>query len=515
MGRQGCRHYTFEYSEALFCPVRDAGYYPGMSHYLPLSRVARLVGQSRSSIQRLIHDGQLATFDGMVEMAELLRVFPDVEWEDDGEYRRVEEIKANAFRKRIIERTLPDKEVLAERLYEMGKEFAAAKALLLHYDQVFRFLSDKLEDVAESGGATTKDAVAGLKQWLKRELIAAPQEAERAEQLLAQESVMRILSATVTVLPSGHEFFVEGNDTILEAALRAGIPLNYGCSNGNCGDCKAKLVSGQVKKVHPHDFPIKESEKADGVLLMCSYTPVSDVVIEARVAGAEDMPHQEIPARVKAVEVLNDRIAALHLTAPRSQRLRFLAGQRVVLAAGGVQGEYHIASCPCEDRHIELHIRRDNKAFSRRVFDELRKEDVVRLEGPAGQFVIKLDSRRPVIFVAWGDGFAPIKILIQHAMSLEVADSMHLYWVGGVTGHYQDNQCRAWADAYDNFFYTPLNAGEDMPALAQAILAAHPDLGHSDLYAAAPAPLLAALKTAARNHGLSPLGWHEEVLAEQ
>ena len=483
-----------------------------MSHFLPLSRVARLVGQSRAAIQRLIHDGQLSTFDGMVEMAELLRVFPDVKWEDDGEFRRVEEIKANAFRKRIIERTLPDKEVLAERLYEAGKEFAAAKALLLHYDEVFRFLGDKLEDVAEAGGSATQSAVAGLKQWLKRELDAAPQEAERAEQLLAQESVMRILSATVTVQPSGHEFFVEGNDTLLEAALRAGIPLNYGCSNGNCGDCKVRLVSGQVKKVHPHDYPLKESEKAEGAILMCSYTPITDVVIEASVAGAEDLPHQEIPARVKAVELINDRIAALHLTAPRSQRLRFLAGQRVTLASGGVSGEYHIASCPCEDRHIELHIRRDNKPFSRRVFDELRKEDPVLLEGPAGRFVITLDSRRPVIFVAWGDGFAPIKSLIQHAMSLEVSESMHLYWVDGGQGHYQDNLCRAWADAYDNFFYTPLAGDRSASDWVPTILAAHGDLSHCDLYAAAPEGLLRPLREAALVRGLSPLGWHEEML---
>ena len=86
-----------------------------------------------------------------------------------------------------------------------------------------------------------------------------------------------------TVQPSGHEFFVEGNDTVLEAALRAGIPLNYGCSNGNCGDCKVRLVSGQVQKVHPHDFALKEAEKANGDFLMCSYTPVTDIVIEANV----------------------------------------------------------------------------------------------------------------------------------------------------------------------------------------------------------------------------------------
>jgi CDP-4-dehydro-6-deoxyglucose reductase len=485
---------------------------PLMAHYLPLSRVARLVGQSRSAIQRMIHDGELSTFDGMVDMNELLRVFPNVQWEDDGEYKRVEEIKAKAFGKRVFERTLPDKAVLAERLFELGKEFAAAKSLLLHYDEVFRFLGDKLQDVAESGGSGTADAVAGLKQWLKRELEAAPGEAERAEALLAQESVMRIMSVQVTVQPAGHEFFVEGSDTLLEAALRAGIPLDYGCSNGNCGECKARLVSGQVKKVHPHDYVLKEQDRANGAILLCSYAPITDVVVEARVAGADDIPEQTIPTKVKTVEMFNDHLAALHLTAPRSQRLRFLAGQHVTLSAEGVEGEYYVASCPCEDRHIELHVRRDNRGFSRKVFDGLCKEDGVQITGPRGRFVMRLDSRRPVIFIAWEEGFAPIKSLVQHAMSLEIAESMHLYWAAGEAGHYQDNLCRAWADALDEFSYQPLDLGQGAAAVAEAILSRHPDLSRADVYAAGPDTFLKALEAGALARGLSPLGWHGEII---
>ncbi len=483
-----------------------------MPHYLPLSRVARLVGQSRSVIQRMIHDGELQTFDGMVDMEELLRVFPDVQWEEDGEYQRVEEIKEKAFGRRVFERTLPDKVVLAERLYELGKEFAAAKSLLLHYDEVFRFLGDKLNDVAETGGAATSDAVAGVKQWLKREIDAVPQGAERAEALLAQESVMRIMSAHVTVQPSGHEFFVEGNDTLLEAALRAGIPLDYGCSNGNCGECQARLVSGQVRKVHPHDFAFKEIDRNNGAFLLCSYTAITDVEIEANVSGAADIPHQEILTKVKSVEYLNEHIAALHLLAPRSQRLRFLAGQRVTLNADGVLGEYYVASCPCEDRHIELHVRRDNRPFARKVFDGLGREDPVRIEGPQGRFVIQLDSRRPVIFVAWEDGFAPVKSLIQHAMSLELAETMHLYWAASDLGHYQDNLCRAWTDALDNFHYHPLDTAPGGKRVCEAILANHPDLSHTDLYATGPSHFLRSLEDGALARGLSPMGWHGETI---
>jgi CDP-4-dehydro-6-deoxyglucose reductase len=138
------------------------------------------------------------------------------------------------------------------------------------------------------------------------------------------------MSAQVTIQPSGHEFFVEGNDTLLEAALRAGIPLNYGCSNGNCGDCKARLVSGQVEKGAPARFRVERSGQGPTALFCCAPTPRLPMwVIEATVSGAEDIPEQGIVTKVKAVEKLGEDIAALHLTAPRSQRLRFLAGQHV------------------------------------------------------------------------------------------------------------------------------------------------------------------------------------------
>ena len=482
-----------------------------MAHILPLSRVARLVGVSRATLQKMIRNGELETFDGQVDMDELLRAFPDVQWEDDGEYKRVEEIKRKAFGKRMAERILPDKEVLAERLFELGKEFAGAKSLLLHYDQIFGWLNRRLVEVSEVDPGAS-DALMSLKIWLRQQLDAAPEEAERGKALLAEESVMRVMAARVVVRPSGHEFYVEGNDTLLEAALRAGIPLNYGCSNGNCGDCKARLISGQVTKVHPHDYTLKEAEKADGALLMCSYTPVTDIEIEASVAGADDIPEQTIPTKVKAIEIISQDLLALHLTTPRSQRMRFLAGQYVTLTAEGVSGDYYVASCPCEDRHIELHLRRDNRPFTRKAFEDLRKEAPVTVEGPHGSFVIKMDSRRPALFVAWDEGFAPIKSLIQHAMSLEIAESMHLYWVSDKLEHYQENLCRSWADALDNFHYLPLSAEGGVTKVAETILANHPDLTHTDIYAAGPDSLLSVLKEAALAHHLSPLGWHGEIV---
>ncbi|MBI5938528.1 MAG: 2Fe-2S iron-sulfur cluster binding domain-containing protein [Betaproteobacteria bacterium] len=480
-----------------------------MPHYLPLSRVARLVGTSRASLQAMIKQGEIDTFDGMIELEELLRKFPDVHWRDEGELEYVNAIKERAFGKRIMERVLPDKEVLAERLYELGKEFASAKSLLLHYDQVFDWLCKHLGELADGGGEADT-AVLALKHRLRQQLDAAPQEAERARALLARESLLRVMTAHVLVQPSGHEFFVEGNDTLLQAALRAGIPLDYGCSNGNCGECKARLVAGQVKKVHPHDYVLKGPEKANGTLLLCSYTAVSDVVIEARVAGAEDIPRQTLPTRVRSIEPLADGLIALHLFTPRSQRFRFLAGQRVKLNVGDAGGDYYVASCPCEERHIELHVRAGAQPFAGKAFGGLRKEDAVSLSGPEGNFVIKLDSRRPVIFLAWDEGFAPIKSLVQHVMSLEMADSMDLYWVSDRLPHYQENLCRSWADALDNFHYQALFARSGMEAVARAIFSRHASLEHCDIYAAGPAAFLDAARAEATGRGLSLLGFHSE-----
>jgi len=479
-----------------------------MSHFLPLSRVSRLVGQPRNVLQEMIRSGTLDTFDGMVELGELLRAFPEVKWDDDAEFRRVTEIKDKAFAKRVLERALPDKEVLAARLFELGNEYATAKALLLHYSNVLSWLDEKIDEIEEDQSAETRHALHTVRAFLVRHLAEMPPDAEKAQAIIAQERILKIMSAHVTIQPSGHEFFVESNDTILEAALRAGVSLNYGCSNGNCGDCRARLVSGEVKKVHAHDYVLKQAEKDAGVILLCANAPVNDVVIEANVAVARDIPVQQLSAKVKSVEVFNPRMAALHLLAPRSQRLRFLGGQSVRLSVNGVSGRYAIASCPCEDRHIEVQVaRKVEDAFSEIMFGSLRANDSVDVEGPFGEFVLDEETPRPLIFLAFGSGFAPIKSLIQHAMSLELAESMDLHWLADEAGHYQDNLCRAWADALDNFAYVPHAQTADVEAVIARIVNDYPDLHRFDVYAAGTAAQLQMAKSGFLKQGLPEQRW--------
>jgi CDP-4-dehydro-6-deoxyglucose reductase len=480
-----------------------------MSHYLPLSRVTRLVGITRHALQEMIRGGKLDTFDGMIELDELLRAFPEAKWEDDAEFRRVTEIKEKAFGKRIFERVMPDKEVLSARLIELGKEYAATKALLMHYSQVLSWLDEKIDEIEEDQSAETRHALHTLRAFIAKHLAESPTDAAQVQAVLAQERILKIMAAHVTIQPSGHEFLVEGNDTLLEAALRAGVSLNYGCNNGNCGECRARLVSGEVRKVHAHDYVLSQSEKDAGVLLMCSCAAVNDVVLEASVAGVNDIQQQQLVARVKAVDEFDSRLAVLHLQAPRSQRLHFLAGQSVRLSAQGESGLYAIASCPCEERHIEIQVlRKPDDAFSELLFGGLKAHDSVELEGPYGEFVLEDASVRPIIFVAFGIGFAPVKSLIQHAMSLDLAESIDLHWLADEAGHYQNNLCRAWADALDNFSYVPHPQAADIAAVLDRIATDYPDLQRFDVYAAGTAEQLQIARDLFLRHGLPGQHWH-------
>jgi CDP-4-dehydro-6-deoxyglucose reductase len=212
------------------------------------------------------------------------------------------------------------------------------------------------------------------------------------------------------------------------------------------------------------------------------------------------MPLQTIDTRVKAVSPMGADMRLLHLQTPRTNRLRFLAGQSVRLALGAdAEATLPVASCPCDERNLHFHVRRRaGDAFAERVFAGLEGADTVRIEGPRGDFVLDEDSTRPLVFVAFDTGFAPVKSLIEHAMALDASDSLHLYWIAAAGGHYLDNLCRSWNDALDNFGYAPLTT---QSALGQALLE-HPRLAECDVYVAGPAPAAHAAEFALLERGL-------------
>lgn len=443
-----------------------------MPQYLPVFRAARLAGISRGSLQKRIHDGELTTFEGMVAVDDLLRLYPKTQTEQDSEYQRVTRIKETAFSRRVSERTMPSPEIMLERLNDIGRQLAKAKVKLRHQDELLHEVLYRLST------STDNQAIA---RWLNETLLNTEGNEEQ-QYLIAQDTVLRAMEAHVRLRPTGHEFWQTGNDTLLEAGLRTGLSLNYGCSNGNCGLCKARLIEGEVKKVHPHDYTFSEAEKGMGYLLMCCNSAVSDVELETLEANdSHDIPKQTIGTKVRELTAKSAGIYILHLQTPRSQRLRFLAGQGVRLQLPTGEGEIHaIASCPCDDRNLIFHIQhRPTSAFTTKLVSTIRKGDSIDITGPEGEFVLDDDSPRQLIFMAFGTGFAPLNSLIEHAIALDRFPAIHLYWqADSKEAIYAHNQGRAWADALENFHYHPLVASDAADQALHTIA----DVQQSDFY---------------------------------
>ena len=263
-----------------------------MSQLLTLTRAARLVGVGRGALQNRIRNGDLVAFEGMVALEDLQRAYPEAKLQDDTGLERFERIKNAAFARRVRERVLPSADVLIARLSELSRELALAQARAEAHDSTLRQMRGKL---AGLGDDLLLPGTAGeLLAWLDGSLARTGHDEEPAT-LVLHDRFMRIMTAHVRIEPSGHEFFVDGGDNLLESALRAGLALDYGCSIGNCGQCKARIVSGQVQKTRHADYALTAAEKSAGVVLMCCNTAVIDLVIEAHEAhGAADMPRQVI-----------------------------------------------------------------------------------------------------------------------------------------------------------------------------------------------------------------------------
>jgi len=431
-----------------------------MPQLLSLSRSARLVGVTRGVLQKKIRRGELETFEGQLKVTDLLRAYPDTRMEDTAMLERVERIKEDARYTNSSETpVLPSPEVLEARLIKLSQEFIKLRA---HFDKYTEFVEIVSQKLAEVVGISDNDLlrteIQSLHEWLVKEQQ-QPITDKRA-QLLIKDTFLRLIAAHVKLIPSGHEFFVQGHDSILEAAMRVGLAVNYGCTGGNCGLCKARILSGEVRKIRPHDYVLSETEKQMNYVLLCSNTAITDLVVEAAEAsGVQDIPLQKINAKIKEIVTLADDLMLLHVQTPRSQTLRFIAGQAVTLTTtDGISADYPMASCPCDGRNLQFYVRQlPNHPFANAVFTKLKSRQDIRVEGPKGNFVLKEDSTAPALFIAYNDGIAPIRSLIEHALALDTVESVHLYWiVPHEGGHYLHNLCRTWADALDNFYYYPL-----------------------------------------------------------
>jgi CDP-4-dehydro-6-deoxyglucose reductase len=219
-------------------------------------------------------------------------------------------------------------------------------------------------------------------------------------------------------------------------------------------------VSGETRKIKHHDYSLSEAEKGFGYILGCSNTAISDIVLEADEAQSiNDIPSQTIPLRIKKIDHPNQKVLIVSTRTPRTSRLRFLAGQRATLSIEQIgSGFYPIASCPCDDMNLQFHIALDEQdPISGYLAKSASTNDLLTLQGPTGSFVLDENSSNSLVFIAEGIGFASIKGLIEHAMALDVAEKIFLFWIADSEDtHYLNNLCRSWNDALDNFDYIPL-----------------------------------------------------------
>jgi CDP-4-dehydro-6-deoxyglucose reductase len=234
-----------------------------------------------------------------------------------------------------------------------------------------------------------------------------------------------------TIQPSGHVFAIEEHETILEAALKHGYTLPYSCRDGVCGTCKGKVVSGQVDYGKYQESSLTDVEKAAGMALFCCSKPLSDLVLECReVNTVKDIPVKTLPCRVHKMEKPAPDVMVIWLKLPANERLQFLAGQYIdILLKDQKPRSFSLANAPHDDEFLELHVRNiTGGAFTHHVFEVMKERDILRFKGPLGTFFLREDTEKPIIFVASGTGFAPIKAIIEHALHIGLKRPMHFYW---------------------------------------------------------------------------------------
>ena len=307
----------------------------------------------------------------------------------------------------------------------------------------------------------------------------------------------------VEIRSSGHRFPVESGETVLEAALRHGIGLPYGCRNGTCGSCLATLDSGSVQYPDGEPEALADTEAA-GKLIICQAHPLSDLVISVREIRAEqDISIKVLPCRAEQLARLSHDVMLVRLKLPESERLQFLAGQYVeFILKDGRRRAFSIANAPHHDEFLEMHIRHvPGGSFTGHVFEGMRNRALLRIEGPLGSFYLREDSKRPVLMMAGGTGFAPLKGMLEHAFYIGFDRPVHLFW--GVRARrdlYMNDLAQGWAQQIPDFTYTPVlsepvqgDQWQGETGQIHEILASHyPDLGRFDIYMSGPPAMIEA-----------------------
>lgn len=312
------------------------------------------------------------------------------------------------------------------------------------------------------------------------------------------------MSFNVTLSPSGRVFSVEEDESILDAAIRQDIGLPYGCRNGFCGACLSTLLEGEVE--YPDGEPDKLLDAPESACLPCQAFPKTDVLLEVKeIESAREIEPRMMPVKVSRIEHLADDVVHLYLKLPEAQRLQFLAGQYLdFILEDGRRRAFSIANAPHEDEFIELHIRHvDGGVFTDWAFTRMQEKTILRIEAPLGGFVLDESSERPMLFIAGGTGYAPVRSQIKHAFHAGIERPMKLYWgVRDIPDLYLPDEPEQWQTEHSHFSFVPVlsEPSEQWQGrtgwVHEAVLADHDNLTDYDIYMAGPPVMVKAARDA-------------------
>jgi CDP-4-dehydro-6-deoxyglucose reductase len=323
------------------------------------------------------------------------------------------------------------------------------------------------------------------------------------------------MRATVTLLPAQRIIAVEDNETILGAALRAGINLPYSCRAGLCSSCRARVASGAVRYRNGRPPGLMASEAQQGYALLCqALAATEELSVQVREARpAIEILAQQLPCRVEQLRPLSSDVMAVSLRLPASTLFEFRAGQHIeILLSDHSRCSYALANPPHDTAHLELHVARTAHCeFAKLVFAAGNLKALLRIEGPLGQFWFRADSPRPALLIGSGNGYVPLRSMLRYLLEDGDRRPLHLYWAAQTPeGLYEDATVRAWTHEFPNLRYTPVVAndaesehlGDHIAQTQSAVLHDHPVLREVDVYAAGPAAMLESLRAGLTAHGL-------------